>query len=576
MATTIEQSPLYEINPSTFKWIFIFRNNTIVSGVPVAYYNVSFNSGIFVSNSWVGLGSMSNLVAETKTIPNNAGVGVFNLQRFMESYTAPQYNNFYNAIRNVTFHGVASTPDIYFPIHVIDKYSQNDNCIKYTQIGVNMHGATQPNLPPIQISNTSAVSNAYLTFNGYLQNEFSLTRIGKDFGYDYINNYAPLNAGSYGILSDAPRYQYAGREDYGVISFFNQIFQTLQKPDGIEIVGQFADGTTQTFDILNIDANGGTSTIGGIAYGGESILFCGIFPGNLRQSSTIFNSWLTSKSGLLCYTFRLFVEPPAVVRMAEDERDERVPEPLDRCVECEDGGEGRVTWKYGDKGDCRYDTLTVCERENYVCEECTEKPGMYRWGPDGECIYPNIDDCRDSNGPDPSTGKNYLSIAHQICLNCENQPKGYIPIRITWLNSMGGWDYYTFVMKSSTSIKTKRNDWTQLEGSWNQDSWNPQGWKGGKKAFTVNTKRTITVNSNFVSDEESVWFEKLINSPEIYILEGWEAWRSSSDINKSYEKHVTAVRLMTSSFKRKTSVNDQVFQYTFKFEESRTLNTQPI
>ena len=82
-----------------------------------------------------------------------------------------------------------------------------------------------------------------------------------------------------------------------------------------------------------------------------------------------------------------------------------------------------------------------------------------------------------------------MSGAHKICLNCDTQPKGFIPIRITWLNSMGGWDYYTFNMKSSTQIKTKRNDWQQLEGSWNKDSWNPQGFKGGKKAFSVNTIR---------------------------------------------------------------------------------------
>tara|TARA_R110000787_G_scaffold70091_1_gene155833 strand:- start:28198 stop:29952 length:1755 start_codon:yes stop_codon:yes gene_type:complete len=584
MATTIEQEQLYPINPSTFHWMYVFRNNTIVSGVPVPYWNVSFNAAIFLGEDYVSLGSMNNVIAETKTVPNNAGVGIFNLQRFLESYTAPQYNNYLENSRPVRFHGVAGTTDIYFPIHVIDKYSQNDNCIRFVKIGANLNGALQPNLPAIPINGTATTSNTSLCFNGYIQSDFALTRIGKDFGFDYTNAYAPISPNSYGILSDAPRWsnnqtlQYAGSKEYGVISFFNQIFNDIEKPDGIEIVGFLSDGTTESFLILNIDANGGTTTLNaGVAQTAEHILFAGVFPGNLRQAHSQFAGWI--QKGLDCYTFRLYKDKPAPIKSMS----KSAPQ-YDVCIRCE--GESPIldTWKYGERGECRYDTITACERANYGCERCLDHEGnptgFYRWGPFGPCIYFDEEACIKANeggGPDPDEPTiDYLSGAHKICLNCDTQPKGFIPIRITWLNSMGGWDYYTFNMKSSTQIKTKRNDWQQLEGSWNKDSWNPQGFKGGKKAFSVNTIRSITANTNYISEQEAQWFEFLINSPEIYIIEEWEAWRSATDIQKSYEKYVTPVLLKTSSFKRKTVANDNIIQYSFKFEQSRTLNTQPV
>jgi len=602
MATTLEQNPLYEINPATFKWIYIWRNDAIVSGVPTPYWNVSYYAAIFLSPSYTNLGSMNSLIAETKTIPNNAGVGVFNFQRFFESYVAPQYNNYYDpySSRIVRWHGVASSDTIYFPIHVIDNFSQNDDCFRYVEARCQLEGSAQPNLPAQAISGTTGPSIKSAVFNGYLQNEFPLSKIGTDFGYDYETEYAPLNQYSYGILSDVPRdpnaigvmtKQYANKNDYGVFSFFNQIFTNFNKPDGVEIMGYFSDGSTDSFTIENIDANGGTTTTNpGVAYSFESILFFGVFPGNLRQAHSTFRGWLNGVEGkkeLECYTFRLVGEnrppdDPDPSDPAEEEehdggdhatpppksgdtRSEDEPQPV--CALCSEDRK----WKYDEKGECSYDTREDCERANYRCEQCKEEGG-WRWGPDGDCIYATERDCEERH---PSEASKYLSMPHMICLTCPSS-KGYEPVRITWLNSMGGWDYYTFNMKSKKSIKTKRNDWTQLEGSWNKESWNPQGWKGGKKAFTVNAKNTIEVNSDYISEEVAEWFGKLINSPEIYILQPHEEWRSNSDIFHKYEKHVKSVRLLTSSYKIKTRANDNVIQYSFKFEESRTLNTQPI
>ena len=163
------------------------------------------------------------------------------------------------------------------------------------------------------------------------------------------------------------------------------------------------------------------------------------------------------------------------------------------------------------------------------------------------------------------------SQSYKININCPTL-KGYEPIRLTWLNQWGAWDYYTFNMKSTKSISTKGSTYNQSEGTWNEAAYRIQGFKGGKKTFRVNSTEKVTMNTGFVSEAESEWFEELINSPEIYILEGFK-----TDVNFSIlNDYVTPVRLATSSHTRKTVANDKLIQYTFEVEKSKTLRTQSI
>ena len=166
-----------------------------------------------------------------------------------------------------------------------------------------------------------------------------------------------------------------------------------------------------------------------------------------------------------------------------------------------------------------------------------------------------------------------VQISDEITINI-NCPtlKGFEPIRLTWLNQWGGWDYYTFKMKSTKSIKTKGSTYQQLEGSWNERIYNIDSYKGGKKSFRVNATEKIKMNTDFVNESESAWFEELINSPEVYILEGFREDSEYSALNK----YVTPVRLTTSSYTKKTIANDKVMQYTFEIEKTKTLRTQSI
>ena len=164
-----------------------------------------------------------------------------------------------------------------------------------------------------------------------------------------------------------------------------------------------------------------------------------------------------------------------------------------------------------------------------------------------------------------------ISDDYRININCPNL-KGYKAIRLTWLNQWGAWDYYTFTMKSSKTISTKKTTYQQLEGTWNELYYNVEGFRGGKKGFRVNATEKIKMNTDFVSEAESEWFEELMNSPEVYILDGYQTDVSNSLLNN----YVTPVRITSNSYTTKTVANDKLMQYSFEVEKSKTLRTQAI
>ena len=165
-----------------------------------------------------------------------------------------------------------------------------------------------------------------------------------------------------------------------------------------------------------------------------------------------------------------------------------------------------------------------------------------------------------------------ISETITININCPIL-KGFEPIRLTWLNQWGVWDYYTFKMKSTKTISTKGSTYDQLAGTWNESIYLPSGYRGGKKAFRVNATEKIKMNTEFVNEAEATWFEELINSPEVYILKGYESTVSTTQVLNQY---VTPARLTTSNFTKKTIANDKLIQYEFEVEKSKTLRTQSV
>tara|TARA_R110000765_G_scaffold9441_2_gene29491 strand:- start:801 stop:2210 length:1410 start_codon:yes stop_codon:yes gene_type:complete len=164
------------------------------------------------------------------------------------------------------------------------------------------------------------------------------------------------------------------------------------------------------------------------------------------------------------------------------------------------------------------------------------------------------------------------SELYTINIICPNE-RGYEGIRLTWLNQWGVWDYYTFNKKSVRSISTNRTSYTQLGGTWNESTFKVSGYKGGKKNFRVNSSEKIKLNTDFVTEAEGVWFEELINSTEVYIVNSFDDTPDTATITNKY---IEPVVLTTSSYVKKTIANNKLMQYSIEIEKSKMQRTQSV
>ena len=465
MANFIEQYPKFSPFPVGQEVIFSVSNVNQIS--VVGLFNVKFIANVYISETPITY-SAADYVGSFKTTPNAAGVGMFDFTSIIEAFVSADNLGATNSQYKTT----QSTNDRPNPLHLIDKFSTNDNVLRYLAISFDIEGSTTIDgvIGIIQGEQTNA--SGYAFFNGYLKYSDSLVSVNGNFGYSLQR----FNIGSVTskFLTNAPTTQYANIEDYGTFSFLSnstdgddridRIAFKYYNPSGDVIAAETVDNDIANGGYLYWDSNSK-----------NQILHFGCFPANLRNWSTTFQTAIGLD--LSYYTVRLL---------------------------------------------------------NALNADITE--------------------------------------TYTININCPTL-KGYEPIRLTWLNQWGVWDYYTFTMLSSKTTSTKGSTYQQLGGTWNKTKYQMNGYKGGKKAFRVNATEKIKMNTDFVSEAESEWFEELINSPEVYILDGYE---DIVETTSALTQYVTPVRLTTSNYTKKTVANDKLMQYTFEVEKSKTLRTQAI
>lgn len=91
-------------------------------------------------------------------------------------------------------------------------------------------------------------------------------------------------------------------------------------------------------------------------------------------------------------------------------------------------------------------------------------------------------------------------------------------VRVFFLNKLGGYDGFTFKHKSKINADIKRSSFKKPQGSWTSST--AFAYDKSDRADTqydTNIKDTITLVSDYVTEEESVWLEELFTSPDVYI-----------------------------------------------------------
>ena len=461
----IEQQPLYDQLPVGQEIIYVVSNDDAVANQT----KVKFIAEVHISSGNPPvLASTDDIIGTFKTTPNNAGVGIFDFRNLVENYV--KADNM--AANGSAYKTTITSDDLPHPIHLIDKFSLNNNVVRYLRMQFKVEYLDTTTNTVETAAGTAANSELNSIFNGYLKYTDVLNLgsgiTASDFGYNLVD--FNLSGITNRFLTNAPTSQYANSEDYGTISILTPD-NNLAK---INLTYYDSTGSSLGTDVVN--KNGPTGAYGTWnVQAKRQMLHFGCFPGNLQNWSSTFQGLLVAANPVTSYKV-----------------------------------------------------------------QAASSLGLS------------------------------ISQPYTININCPTL-RGYESIRLTWLNQWGAWDYYTFTKKSIRTTSTKATTYTQLAGTWNEGRYRVDSYKGGKKSFRTNATEKIKMNTDFVTEDFNEVFEELINSPEVYLLQGYQL-----DLNNALNQYVTPVRLTTSSFVKKTVANDRLIQYTFEIEKSKTLRTQSI
>ena len=295
----IEQSPLHSQLPVGQDIIFVISNDLAVFNE----VRVKFVAHVSVSGDSIpNANTTSDVIGTFKTTPNSAGVGIFNFRNILENYTKP--DNL--AANGSSYKGTTTSDDRNHPIHLIDKYSLNNNSVRFFAIkfAVEYLGATdvsgnQDNNVVREQAGTEVLTPAIFTmFNGFLkfedELEYGTGTSADNFGYDMSN--FELGSNTKNLLTNAPTTLYANLEDYGTFAFLAWNTTIAAAIDEFLITYYKTDGSTTTETIEKSTANGAYPvTQGGWNYVcDKQLLYIGLYPANLQNHSTTFAALITA------------------------------------------------------------------------------------------------------------------------------------------------------------------------------------------------------------------------------------------------------------------------------------------
>jgi len=125
----------------------------------------------------------------------------------------------------------------------------------------------------------------------------------------------------------------------------------------------------------------------------------------------------------------------------------------------------------------------------------------------------------------------------------------YNVVRTHFLNRLGGYDAFNFYLKSIHTTDIRKDTYDQQHHDWTGFRYTYSKSSRGTTDYNVGLRKRLTVNTDYLTDEESQWMEDLASSPSLYIEENNE---------------LIAVNIDPKRIIRQTSLNEKLCQYTFE------------
>jgi hypothetical protein len=129
----------------------------------------------------------------------------------------------------------------------------------------------------------------------------------------------------------------------------------------------------------------------------------------------------------------------------------------------------------------------------------------------------------------------------------------YPNIRIKWKNRFGQFDWFNFNMVNRQSFQTQTRTYSPQLGSWESSTLAYNNYDSSTLNYIADSKQTISVNTDWISEDYNELLKQLLVSDEIY----WIYEESSTQLRP--------ITITTSNLVFKTGVNDKLIQYSFDF-----------
>lgn len=154
-----------------------------------------------------------------------------------------------------------------------------------------------------------------------------------------------------------------------------------------------------------------------------------------------------------------------------------------------------------------------------------------------------------------ATGLTQTSVTKRFTL--EEPDCKYETYRLKFLNRLGGWDYFNFKKRSDVDLVVDKTTWTKRAVSGNYGG-HLIGAKG-ESIMNIDAIQKYTVNSDWLTEEQSLWLDELITSTDVYWI---------------YNNQIYPIIIETNSKKRGIKANQPMFNLTIQFRTAYKVETQ--
>lgn len=151
-------------------------------------------------------------------------------------------------------------------------------------------------------------------------------------------------------------------------------------------------------------------------------------------------------------------------------------------------------------------------------------------------------------------------ISETICLEInDDNCWGFQPIRFTWMNNLGGRDWFTFMKRNTNVQQAQRTTMFRVPGYWSAPSFsiqqvNPSRW--GTTVFNVDLTNTWTASTDWITEEQSEWLRSMFASPSVFAyLPG--------------RTQPVAITITDANYSVETYARQKLFQYFVSFTEAQ-------